>query len=59
MSILEQSKESALAARKPFIDQVNRLEGLMNKYPVDDIKTDAFQNYRIRTENELEAKMCE
>ena len=43
MSILEQSKESALAARKPFIDQVNRLEGLMNKYPVDDIKTDAFQ----------------
>ena len=39
-----QSKAGAVAAtRKPFMDQTNRLEGLMNSYPVDDIETDAFR----------------
>ena len=44
MRIDIQSKAGAVAAtRKPFIEQIDRLEGLMNNYSVDDIETDAFR----------------
>ena len=42
----EQAKAGAVAAtRKPFIEQIDRLEGLMNNYSVDDIETDAFRQW--------------
>ena len=44
MRIDAQSTAGAVAAaRKPFMEQTDRLEGLMNNYSVDDIETDAFR----------------